>query len=404
MPGSHFDVVVVGAGAAGIAAARMLQAEGANYIVLEASSRLGGRALTDRSLGYPIDMGATWLHSADENILAEAPSAPFAEDTSESRVFLDDAPRWASPEEQEACRDYLDDCETRVVQAGEDGIGASIDQVVGHNSPYRRHFDWWCGAYTSVLPERVSALDWYRYHDTDANWTVPGGYGEHIICRAEGLNIQRDTPVLTIVERASGVRVTTPAGMLDARAVVLTASTDALQRIIFEPELPPEKHAALARLPLGRTNKVAMRFDRLDPEWCHARSAVLSVQFGRHNRPIAELFLDAAVVQALEAGGESAQIDFVMQQFCAMYGSAIRPRMQAARASNWGQVPWIWGAYSAMTPGGGDPRQDLAEPLADKLFFAGEATHPYFFSTAHGAWETGLRAANEALATHSDAE
>ena len=397
MPGSHFDVVVVGAGAAGTAAARTLEAAGADYVVLEAASRLGGRALTDSSLGYPIDLGCTWLHSADENVLAVCSPEQFRQDTSTSRIFLDDAQRWATAEEEANCRAYIEDCEWRIVEASTDGVSASVDEVVGQGSPYRRHFDWWCGAYTSVLPDRVSTLDWYRYHDTDVNWTVPGGYGAYIVSHAHGLNIRRDTPVLSIAETADGARITTPSGSLDARAIVLTASTEALKRIRFTPELPADKLEALERLPLGRTNKVAMRFDCVDPDWSHARSGVLSVRFARHDRPIAELFLDAAVAQALEPEGEAAQIDFVIQQFCTMYGSSIRQKIQAARASVWGKTPWIWGAYSAMTPGDGDPRAVLAEPLADRLFFAGEATHPHFFSTAHGAWESGERAAEEAL-------
>ena len=92
----HFDVVVVGAGAAGIAAGRALQRAGARYVVLEAAGRIGGRALTDLSLGVPIDLGCTWLHSADENVLADTKGVRFGEDLEPYYLYLDDEKRWAT--------------------------------------------------------------------------------------------------------------------------------------------------------------------------------------------------------------------------------------------------------------------------------------------------------------------
>lgn len=393
---SQFDVVVVGAGAAGIAAALVLKAAGVSYVVLEAAGRLGGRALTDYSLGYPVDLGCTWLHSADQNILADAPPQTFGRDTGRSSIYLDDQQRWASSAEDADCRAYLEACEERLIAAGERGEDPPSTVVYDRPSPYQRHFDWWCGAYTSVPPPEVGALDWYRYRDTETNWTVPTGYGHWIVRPAAGLNIRRECPVLAVDFSGSGVRITTPSGIIQAKSVVLTASTNALARIRFSPALPLPKQEALARLPLGHVNKVAVRFDALDPEWRNARSALLSVRMGRYDRPVGEVFVDALTARALEPQGEAAQIDFVLAQFAHMYGSAIRRHVRAARASTWGTTPWIWGGYAAMTPGGGDPRAELAAPLAGRLFFAGEATHPYFFSTAHGAWESGLRAAAEA--------
>lgn len=394
---SHVDVAVVGAGAAGIAAGRALAAAGLRYVVVEAAGRLGGRALTDYSLGYPVDLGCTWLHSADENVLADAPPESFGRDPADTRLFLDDEKRWASPEEQAACRAYLERCEDRLIALGQRGEDPPSTVVSDDASPYRRHFEWWCGAYTSVPPEEVGALDWERYRDTDQNWTVPGGFGQWIVKRAAGLAIRRETPVLSVDFSGPDVALQTPSGTLPAAKVVLTASTAALRRIRFSPSLPLVKQEALARLPLGRANKVAIRFDALDPEWWNARSAVLSVRLGRYGRPVAEVFIDAITARALEPAGEAGQIASVIDQFAAMYGNAIRGRVKAARASVWGTTPWVWGAYAAMTPGGGDPRAELAAPVANRLFFAGEATHPYFFSAAHGAWESGERAAREAI-------
>ncbi len=394
---SSVDVAVVGAGAAGIAAARSLQAAGISHIVLEAAGRIGGRALTDHSLGYPVDLGCTWLHSADRNPLADGDPAQYDCDRAPPRLFLDDDARWATDPEQALHADYIAACEAAIEAAAAQGKDPSVADIVPANPRFRRHFDWWCGAYTSVPPQELSSQDWCRYVDTRRNWTVLGGFGTHIIQRARGLPIRRETPVLAIDRRGKAVRLVTPAGNLEAKAVILTAGTEALKRIRFLPALPSTTQAAIHRLPLGRANKVALRFDRVDPEWGPGRSALLSVRFGRFGRPLAESFVEASIARALEPEGERGQAAFVVDQLCSMYGNHLRSRVQAARASRWGNTPWIWGAYSAMTPGGGDARADLARPVEDRLFFAGEATHPTFCTAAHGAWLSGERAAAEAM-------
>ncbi|MCB9927835.1 MAG: FAD-dependent oxidoreductase [Alphaproteobacteria bacterium] len=401
---SSVDIAVIGAGAAGIAAARALRAAGASHIVLEAAARLGGRALTDHSLGYALDLGCTWLHSADRNPLADGPPAQYGQDAPRSRLFRDDLGRWASPAEETAHDAYIARCEAAVEAVAARGEDPPVADAVPDDPDWRRHFEWWCGAYTSVGSRDLGALDWARYVDTDRNWTVPHGMGAHIVRRAAGLAIRRETPVLALDRSGPRLRLLTPAGVLEARAVILTAGTEALKRMRFTPALPQATAAAIHRLPLGRANKVLVRFDRLDPDWPSARSGVLSVRVGRFGRPVAESFLEAGAVRALEAEGERAEIAFVLEQYATMFGSGVRRRVRAARASTWGTTPWIWGAYSAMAPGGGDPRADLARPVEDRLFFAGEATHPTFFTAAHGAWASGERAAAEALAAMRDAD
>lgn len=394
---SSVDIAVVGAGPAGIAAARALRTAGASFVVLEAAARPGGRALTDHSLGYPLDLGCTWLHSADRNPLADGPPEQYGREVRRSHLYLDEAGRWATEAEDAAHAAYIRRCEAAIGAVAARGEDLPVATVVPDDPQWRRHFEWWCGAYTSVSSAELGTLDWARYVDTDHNWTVPYGFGADIVRRAAGLPIRRQTPVLSVDRSGPRVRLLTAAGILEAQAVILTAGTEALKRMRFTPALPEETEAAIHRLPLGRANKVLARFDRVDPDWPSGRSGMLSVSVGRFGRPVMESFLEMAVVRELEPEGERAQIAFAIEQYAAMFGSAIRQRVKAARASTWGTTPWIWGAYSAMTPGGGDPRADLARPVDDRLFFAGEATHPTFFTAAHGAWLSGERAAAEAL-------
>jgi monoamine oxidase len=100
----------------------------------------------------------------------------------------------------------------------------------------------------------------------------------------------------------------------------------------------------------------------------------------------------------LEAAGTDAQVAAGVEAMVSAFGSNIEKHIGAKAASAWGREPTILGAYGAARPGEADLRADLAKPVADRIFFAGEATHPYFFSTCHGAWMSGERAAREAIA------
>ena len=333
----------------------------------------------------------------DRNPLADGPPEQYGHETRRAHLYLDEAGRWATDAEDAAHDAYIGHCEATVRAVGARGEDPPVADIVPDDPEWRRHFEWWVGAYTSVGSAELGALDWGRYVDTDENWNVPHGFGADIVRRAAGLPVRRQTPVLAVDRSGPRVRLLTPAGILEARAVILTAGTEALKRIRFTPALPPATEAAIHRLPLGRANKVLLRLDHIDPDWPSGRSGVLSVSVGRFGRPIVECFLGAGVARELEPQGEQAQTAFVIDQCAAMFGSGVRNRVRAACASRWGEKPWVWGAYSAMTPGGGDPRADLARPVEGRLFFAGEATHPTFFTAAHGAWLSGERAAAEAL-------
>lgn len=196
--------------------------------------------------------------------------------------------------------------------------------------------------------------------------------------------------------------VGTNQGMLFARAVIVTVSTAVLaaERLKFFPLLPDWKQAAIAQVPLGFAEKIAFEF-QADPfiglethyavmDWEGAPPGGFLVHpFGR---PVATLFLGGATARELGSGPEEAAIDYATENLKKLFGADIARKISRSKTTRWSGDPLIGGAYSVLQPGGGEARATLAEPVADKVFFAGEATSPDAFSTAHGAWQSGIDA------------
>jgi monoamine oxidase len=128
-----------------------------------------------------------------------------------------------------------------------------------------------------------------------------------------------------------------------------------------------------------------------------AQDSGLSVAASR-DRVAAEHVLTPAQVQAIEREGLDAAFAFAVEELAQLLGSRIRTRLNCRAGTAWRKAEWIHGSYSHALPGHASSRGMLAAPVDGRLFFAGEATHVTDYSTAHGAWESGVRAAAEALA------
>ena len=186
-----------------------------------------------------------------------------------------------------------------------------------------------------------------------------------------------------------------PHGTVDAAAVTVTASTAVLADgvIVFHPPLPVWKQEALAAVPLGCANKIALQLDGgvlSDPREQSVAVPIGSGQMiGLRIRPFGRDLVDGyvggPVCVELEAAGEAAMVDAALGALTTLLGSVARRQVVATATSRWGSEPYIRGAYAAAIPGQADRRSNLARPLADRLFFAGEATSPEFFTTCHGA-------------------
>jgi monoamine oxidase len=200
--------------------------------------------------------------------------------------------------------------------------------------------------------------------------------------------------------------VITTRGELSARAVIVTLPTDliAAGAVTFTPEIASKREAASA-LPLGLANKVVLAVDKPDafPAERHLFGDPSRAETGGYHlrpfgRPLIEGFFGGRHARELEAEGEGAATEFAIEELAALLGSDLRRQLHGISETRWAADPWSGGAYSHARPGGAWARAALAQPIDNRLFFAGEGCSPHSFSTAHGAAQSGVAAAESVLA------
>lgn len=401
-----FDVVVVGAGAAGIAAVRRLAGTGHSVLALEARGRIGGRAHSVLAApGIPVDNGCEWLHSADRNPLVElVAGAGFTIDKT--------PPHWTRQAEnqdfpaadQQDFGEAYGAFEDKLAEAAKTGVDRPAAELFDPAGRWNHLLDAVSSYYNGAEYDRVSVLDYDAYDDSEVNWRVAEGYGHAIAALADPEKILTDCPVSRIHRDGPTLRLETPRGVLNARAVVVTLPTPLIQEGLFSPGLP-DKVAAAEGLELGLADKAFLLLD--EPEELPAeghlfgrtdRTATGSYHLRPFGRPYIEAYLGGRFARELEDAGHGAMAAFAIEELVGLIGSDFRKRVRPAGETGWHNDPWSRGAYSHALPGHAGDRAILAAPVDGRIFFAGEATHPNWYSTAHGAWESGVRAAEEVIA------
>ena len=404
---TEVDVAIIGAGAAGLAAASALAAAPLSVVVLEAQGRIGGRAHTEIFDGLPLDLGCEWLHSADRN--------PLVEKIAASGLTIDKTPPpWANPEatanfgaeERQAYREAFAAFDERVEAAANapDRPAAELLEPGGRWNPLLNAFS---AYYNGAEFDQVSVTDYAAYDDSELNWRVAEGYGAGIAGLAPaGLRIVSDCPVSLLRHDGPLLSLETPKGLVRARAGIVCVPTAVLAagalRIL--PELQAKLTAAEG-LPLGLADKVFLKLDEPDAFAAESmvygapeRTATGSYHLRPLGRPIIEAFFGGAHARALEAESPGAAAAFAIEELVGVYGTGLRRKVSVLASTAWAADPWARGSYSHALPGRAGERAVLAAPVDGRLFFAGEACSPHAFSTAHGAWETGERAALEVMA------
>jgi len=405
---SECDVIVIGAGAAGLAAARRLASAGVPVRVIEARNRVGGRAWTARDpSGLPIELGCAWLHSADENELsAFALQSGLAIDKTRPpwRTQMNDV--GFAPADQADFRAALGRLFARLDEAGEAEGDQSADRLLDPGSRWNPLLNATSTYMNGVELDQLSVRDFWRYRDTGVNWRIVEGYGRLMAALAAGLDITFECPVSMIDHSGRQMRIETPGGDLRGCAVIVTVPTDVLCAggLGFHPALP-DKIEAAAALPLGLADKLYLRLDGAEefPKDSHLYGALDSVRTGSYHlrpfgRPLIEVYFGGRFARELEADGESAFAALAIDQLASLLGEGIRKRLHPVAATAWARDPYARGSYSHAIPGHVEARSVLAAPVDGRLFFAGEACMVHDFSTAHGAYRSGVAAAEAVIA------
>jgi len=399
-----YDLAIVGAGAAGLAAAVTARELGLNFVVVEASHRIGGRGYTEEiAPGVQFDLGCHWLHSASVNPfvpIADRFGFNYRKGTYPRGLFLEG--RWGTEAERDALDAFLDRSHDAVIAAAKEGKPLSQADVTDRESVWTPVFDHFTTLGTSVDPDQVGVEDTANYNDTGENWPLKDGYGALIARFGADVEVMLNCAVRTIKWGGHEIVLETVKGSIAARRVLVTVSTGILGAgdIKFDPALPAWKETAIAALPLGVHNRVGILFDRdiFGPD-C-ARGAVVmlpdaevqAIAFNPFGQNYAVGYTGGRHAAWLERAGQQASIDFTLERLVAVFGSGIRARIKKTIVTAWHGDPWTKGSYSAALPGQGHQRIELARPVDDRVFFAGEATSKEFMSTAHGAYISGIDA------------
>jgi monoamine oxidase len=403
---SDTEIVIIGGGAAGIAAARRIADARLDCLLVEARSRLGGRAWTINS-EFPIDLGCGWLHSADRNPWREAAdvqgrsidktpppwmrrSAPIGFPLSEQDAFL------------RARRQFHEQLGSLPEDKPDVAAATFLEPRGRWNALINALSTYGSGAEL----DRVSARDLDRYGDSGVNWRVVEGYGTVIAAHGRGLPVMLGCPVRLIDRRGKRLRMETPNGAIAADAAIVTVPTPVLaeETIAFTPALPEKTEAALG-LPLGLADKLflslsdAEEFDKESRLFGHTdRSRTGVYHFRPFGRPQIEAYFGGRLAAELEAAGDDAFVDFAVNELVSLLGSNFARRVRLLKLHRWGIDPFSRGSYSYALPGQAECRAALAAPVDDRLFFAGEACSRSDYSTAHGAYLTGVAAAEQVIA------
>jgi len=404
---NEFDVVIVGGGAAGVGAARRLAGSGLSTLLLEADLRLGGRAWTREIAGVPLDLGCGWLHSADRNALAAlAEEAGIALDKRRAAwgtQFQDLG--FPAKERADAAREFAAWMHRlEEVQAASDRASDALDPKGDWNTYIQNIVNFISGGPL----DQMSAADYLNYDEasTESNWRAVKGLGALVAGSFPNrVALRLATPVQSLELSGPGIVLTTPNGVVKARATILTVSTAVLcgDALKLPLSLDPWRDAARS-LPLGRNEKMFMEivgdapFENETQVLGNPRAPDTASYYIRPlGMPVIECFFGGAGARIVEAGDLATASAFALDQLAALFGDSIRRSLRARAISNWSRNAWVGGAYSYALPAQADARQRLTRSFEQRVFFAGEATSRGEFSTAHGAYGSGVRAANEAI-------
>jgi len=410
---SSVDVAIIGAGAAGLGAANALKNSGLSVIVLEARDRVGGRAHTIMAAAdVTFDLGCGWLHSANQNSFVKiAEQLNFEIDKTlppwRERAYGNAFPKAERDAFIQALEEFYDRAEQAAEMVRKSGRDSAANLYLEPGNRWNPMIDAISTYINGCELDQVSLLDMDAYEDTNINWRVRRGYGALVAAYGASCPLAFDCNVALIDRSEKRVRIETSRGTLTADKVIVTVPTNLIadEAIRFHPSLPAKVDAARG-LPLGLADKVVVALDEPEalPKDGNLRGATMRTEMGTYHlrpfgQPCIEGFFGGRYAQSLEDAGPGALAAASIDEIVSFLGNDFRRKLKPLAESRWAHDPFARGSYSHALPGHAGDRAVLAAPVDGRLFFAGEATSPGFFSTAHGARDSGERAAEEVLAS-----
>jgi hypothetical protein len=407
-----FDVLIVGAGAAGIAAGRRVAASKRTFAIIEGTDRRGGRCFTDTTtFGVPYDKGACLIHLPAVSRLGKLANASGAElypDPVIEEVLIPGRRAFDRGLEEIHSKAQIERFYTNRVRcywaisvpaAGKDDISCA-DALPGDLDDWRRTMEFALGPYRFGTELKDLAVKEYAV-SIDRNPAVLCRQGAGVLLNklALGLPTRFFSPVTLVDWGDRSVRLETSGETLTARAVIITALTAVLAsgKIKFRPNLPAPYLKAFDTLKLGTYHNVAIEFKgnalRLganEAVFERGRNSKAAALFANvHGTRLSTPILAGKNGAELADKGLSAMTDFALDWLLGMFGPSVKKSIVRTQAFSWNKQPWTLGALSSANPGARDCRKALVEPINNVLWFAGEAVNQTYWATVGGAWQDG---------------
>lgn len=416
---SRYDAIIVGAGVSGLAAAQRLLQAGRRVLVLEARDRIGGRAFTDNvTFRRPFDQGCHWLHSPDENPftrIADEHGFAHAPVAVSGAIYVGGA---RLPESEgravEACRERTFDA----IRAA--GADLPVSAIIDWNDPAAAHVAHAFTAKMGIEPQQASSLDFARYRWVGEDRPVRDGLGALVHRHFAAIPVTLSARVRRIDWAGPWLRVESNAGVVEAPQVVITVSAGVLraEAIAFAPGLPDWKLKAIEAIPMARALKVGLEFSRevfgiAGPAFMTAipsaeprvqKVDAMDFEIWPAGWNGVTCYFDGDLARRLEEARGRAAEEFALETLAGIFGTSVRKSLRTAARTGWNQDDLTHGTYSAPLPGRAAERAALGRPVDGRLHFAGEAVSIAYSGDMHGAYLSGLDAAEAILGGQRDSE
>ena len=408
------DVIIIGAGSAGLSAAKELTKQGISFIVVEASHRIGGRAYSEEiAPDVWFDLGCAYLDTGPESTNHIDESNPFIDFAKNQGAVIEEYQYDAhyiyngkplDDKEMNAREEFYKECEEAIRNSVDRGDDCAICEIIDLENPYATPYIDMMAVTAPKDLDEASATDFFHKVKDHTSFTTLHGYGNLIAQWGSDVKVSLNTKVESVDWSGKDVLVTTAKGSIRARCLISTVSNGILaaQHIHFKPQLPDWKLEAIQGLPMGAENKIGVHFtkDVFDPgaggyyqAWSsEAQGAYIDVNLMSTN--VVTVFMGGRFSVWMEKQGQQATREFAVDRIADIFGNDIRQSVGRSIVTAWATDPWTLGSYASALPGQFHQRESLPRAIDNKLFFAGEAT-ARANGTCNGAYWSGVRAARE---------